>query len=71
MKKKFEFSMPSLKFGLGIFGRMSLPNFSKLKIPFPTGVYLGGGKLVVVSLSFVALGFLASMFLLISKGSKR
>ena len=70
MKKKFEFSMPSLKFGLGIFGRMSLPNFSKLKIPFPTGVYLGGGKLVVVSLSFVALGFLESMFLIISKGEQ-
>ena len=70
MKKKFSFSMPSLKFGLGAFGRFGLPSFLKLKMPFPTGVYLGGGKLIMVSLSFVVLGFLASMFLLISKGEQ-
>ena len=70
MKKKISFSMPSLKFGLGAFGQFGLPSFLKLKMPFPTGIYLGGGKLIMVSLSFVVLGFLASMFLLISKGEQ-
>tara|TARA_R100000808_G_scaffold4949_2_gene15470 strand:+ start:3768 stop:4646 length:879 start_codon:yes stop_codon:yes gene_type:complete len=68
--KDRKFSIPSLKFSLGAFGRFKLPSASKLKLPFPTGIYLGGGKLIVVSLSFVALGFLASMFLLLNTGEQ-
>ena len=68
--KDRKFSLPSLKFGMGLLGRFAFPSFLKMKLPFPTGVYLGGGKLIVVSLSFVALGFLASMFLLLNTGEQ-
>ena len=68
--KDRKFSIPSLKFSLGAFGKFKLPSASKLKMPFPTGIYLGGGKLIVVSLSFVALGFLASIFLLMNTGDQ-
>jgi hypothetical protein len=68
--KKISFSVPRIRFGLGGFGRFVLPTLAKIRLPFPTGVYLGGGKLIVVSLSFVALGFLASLFLLVSSGEQ-
>jgi hypothetical protein len=69
-KKKFSFSIPSLSVGLHRFGAMRLPGISRLRVPLPGGVYLGGGKLILVSLSAVALGFLSSMFLLISTGAQ-
>lgn len=69
--RKISFSMPSLSIGLGGLGRFRLPSFMKFHLPFPTGIYLGGGKLIVVSLSFVALGFLASLFLLVSQGEQQ
>ena len=68
--KDRKFSIPSLKFSLGAFGKFKLPLGSKISLPFPTGIYLGGGKLIVVSLSFVVLGFLASMFLLLNTGEQ-
>ena len=46
--KDRKFSLPSLKFGMGLLGRFAFPSFLKMKLPFPTGVYLGGGKLIVV-----------------------
>jgi len=61
-EKKFRFSMPGL--------RLRVPGLSRLRLPLPGGLYLGGGKLIVASLSTVALGFLVSMFLLISTGDQ-
>mgnify|MGYP003145602016 CR=1 FL=1 len=61
-EKKFRFSMPGL--------RLRIPGLSRLRLPLPGGLYLGGGKLIVASLSTVALGFLVSMFLLISTGDQ-
>ena len=61
-EKKFRFSTPGL--------RLRIPGLSRLRLPLPGGLYLGGGRLIVASLSTVALGFLASMFLLISSGDQ-
>jgi len=47
-----------------------LPRLWAFSLPLPGGIYLGGGKLIVASLSTVALGFLASMFILISSGDQ-
>ena len=60
--EKFKFSIPGLS--------LKIPGLSKIRFPLPGGLYLGGGKLIVVSLSTVALGFLASMFVLISSGDQ-
>ena len=68
---KFSFRIPSLKFEGSFFSRIKFPSFFKANLPFPTGIYLGGGKLILVSLTAVAIGFLASMFLLISKGEQQ
>jgi hypothetical protein len=69
-KRKISLSTPGLSVGLHRLGAMRLPGVSKLRIPLPGGVYLGGGKLILVSLSAVALGFLASLFLLVSAGDQ-
>jgi hypothetical protein len=69
-KRKFTFSVPGIRTmlpGLSV----KIPGLSRLRIPLPGGIYLGGGRLILVSLSAVALGFLASMFLLISKGEQQ
>ena len=50
---------------------ISMPGISRLRIPLPGGIYLGGGKLILVSMSTVVLGFLASMFILISSGDQQ
>jgi len=70
--KKFSLKVPSLpSFKLGsLFGAFKFPTFGKLTNPFPSGLYLGGGKLIVVSLATVILGFVASMFLLLSTGEQ-
>ena len=62
-KRKISFSIPPI-------GAIRLPGISRLRIPLPGGIYLGGGKLILVSLSTVVLGFLASLFLLISSGDQ-
>ena len=61
--KDRKFNTPNLK--------MSLPKFWNFKVPLPGGVHLGGGKLILGSLSVVALGFISSMFLLISTGEQQ
>jgi len=69
--KKFSLRLPSftsIKFGS--FGSFKLPTFGKIRNPLPSGLYLGGGKLIVISLGTVALGFIASLFLLMSKGEQ-
>lgn len=55
-----QFNLPKLSF--------KFPKFWSFRIPLGGGVYLGGGKLILGSLSIVAVGFLASMFLLMSTG---
>jgi hypothetical protein len=61
-EKKFRFSIPGLS--------LQILGLSKLRLPLPGGLYLGGGKLIVGSLATVALGFLASMFILVSSGDQ-
>jgi hypothetical protein len=61
-EKKFRLSIPGLS--------LKIPGLSKLRLPLPGGLYLGGGKLIVGSLSTVALGFLASIFVLVSTGDQ-
>ena len=69
MKNK-KIGLPSLKFKFSLPG-FKLPKFWDFKLPLPGGVYLGGGKLIVGSLSVVAIGFIASTFLLISSGEQQ
>jgi len=61
-KHKWTISIPGLS--------LRLPGLSKLRLSPPGGVYLGGGKLIVGSLTTVGLGFLASMFILVSSGDQ-
>jgi hypothetical protein len=61
-EKRFRLSIPGLS--------LKIPGLSKLRLPLPGGLYLGGGKLIVGSLSTVALGFLASIFVLVSTGDQ-
>ena len=68
---KFSFRVPSLRFGGSFFSRISFPSYLRPSLPFPSGIYLGGGKLILVSLTAVGIGFLASMFLLISSGEQQ
>jgi hypothetical protein len=42
-EKKFRFSIPGLS--------LKIPGISKLRIPLPGGLYLGGGKLIFASLT--------------------
>ena len=69
MKNK-KISSPRIKFGIPNL-TAKLPMFWHFKIPFPGGIYLGGGKLIIGSLSAVAIGFLASLFLLVSSGEQQ
>ena len=61
-KRKVTISIPGLS--------LRIPGLSRLRLPLPGGLYLGGGKLIVGSLSTVGLGFLAAVFLLISSGDQ-
>ena len=61
-RRDFTFSIPSLSVRFG--------GLARLRLPLPGGVYLGGGKLIVGSMATVALGFIASMFVLISSGDQ-
>ena len=61
--RKYTFNLPRIS--------AALPGLARLRLPLPGGVYLGGGRLILFSLSAVALGFLASMFVLISTGEQQ
>jgi len=61
-RRDFSFSIPSLSVRFG--------GLTRLRLPLPGGVYLGGGKLIVGSMATVGIGFLASMFVLISSGEQ-
>ena len=51
--RKYTFNLPRFS--------AALPGLSRLRLPLPGGVVPGGGRLILFSLSAVALGFLASM----------
>ena len=61
--KDRKFNTPNL--------RMRLPRFWGFRVPIGGGVHLGGGKLILGSMSVVAIGFIASMFVLISSGEQQ
>ena len=68
--KNREVKTPKIRFGIpNISAR--LPVFWNFKIPLPGGIYMGGGKIVIASMGTVALGFLASLFLLVSSGDQQ
>ena len=69
-KKVREVKTPSIRFGIPKL-TAKLPTLWSFNIPLGGGIYLGGGKLIIGSLSVVALGFLASMFMLISSGEQQ
>jgi hypothetical protein len=68
--KKRKFGTPSLKVGFSM-GSFNVPKFWSFRIPIGGGIYMGGGKIIVGSLSAVALGFLAALFLLVSTGEQQ
>ena len=61
-ERNFSFSIPNINVRFG--------GLARIRLPLPGGVYLGGGKLIVGALATVALGFIASMFVLISSGDQ-
>ena len=69
-KKVREVKTPSIRFGIPKL-TAKLPTLWQFNIPLGGGIYMGGGKLIIGSLSAVVLGFLASMFLLISSGEQQ
>jgi len=69
-KKVREVKTPSIRFSIPKLAAR-LPTLWSFNIPLGGGIYMGGGKLIIGSLSVVALGFLASMFMLISSGEQQ
>ena len=61
--KDIKFNIPKIS--------MRLPKFWNFRIPLGGGFYMGGGKLILGSMSVVAIGFVASMFVLISSGEQQ
>jgi len=62
VKRNFTFEIPNLNVRFG--------GLARVRLPLPGGLYLGGGKLIVGSLTTVALGFIAATFVLISSGDQ-
>ena len=67
--KNREFKTPGVKFSFPSF-KSKLPKLWNFRIPLPGGIYMGGGKIILASLTAVALGFVSSLFLLISSGDQ-
>jgi hypothetical protein len=61
-RRNFTFSIPNIN--------VRFSGLARIRLPLPGGIYLGGGKLIVGSLSTVALGFIAAMFVLVSSGDQ-
>ena len=61
-ERNFSFSIPNINVRFG--------GLARIRLPLPGGVYLGGGKLIVGSMATVGIGFIASMFVLISSGDQ-
>ena len=69
MKDK-KFNTPTVRFGIPNI-TAKLPKFWNFKIPIFGGLYMGGGKFVVISFSTIAIGFIASLFVLINSGDQQ
>ena len=69
MKDK-KFNTPTVRFGIPNI-TAKLPKFWNFKIPIFGGLYMGGGKFVVISFSTIAIGFIASLFVLINSGEQQ
>ncbi len=69
MKDK-KFNTPTVRFGIPNL-TSKLPRFWNFKIPIFGGLYMGGGKFIVVSFSTIAIGFIASLFVLINSGEQQ
>ena len=69
MKDK-KFNTPTVRFGIPNI-TAKLPKFWNFKIPIFGGLYMGGGKFIVVSFSTIAIGFVASLFVLINSGEQQ
>ena len=69
MKDK-KFNTPTVRFGIPNL-TAKLPRFWNFKIPIFGGLYMGGGKFIVVSFSTIAIGFIASLFVLINSGEQQ
>ena len=61
-RRNFTFSIPNIN--------VRFDGLARIRLPLPGGIYLGGGRLIVGSLSTVALGFIAAMFVLVSSGDQ-
>ena len=68
--KNREIKTPKVRFGIPNL-TAGLPRFWHFRVPLPGGIYMGGGKIVIASISTVALGFLASLFVLVSSGDQQ
>ena len=69
-KPKFRFNIPGVSFRITRVGRLRAPSVTGMKLPLPSNLHMGGGKIVVLSLSTVILGFLAGMFVMINTGDQ-
>ena len=68
--KDREVKTPSVRLKFPIV-KASMPKFWRFRVPLGGGIYLGGGKLILGSLSTVAIGFIASLFVLINTGDQQ
>ena len=69
-KEKYSFRIPGISFRMGRLGKLKGPTISGMKLPLPSNLHMGGGKIVVVSLSTVLIGFLAGVFVMINTGDQ-
>jgi hypothetical protein len=67
--KDRKLKTPTVRFKLPSIAT-KLPKLWAFRVPLPGGLYMGGGKLIIGSMTTVGLGFIASMFLLISTGDQ-
>ena len=67
--KDRKVKVPPVKFKIPLM-RFKLPKFWAFRIPLPGHVYLGGGRLIIGSMTTIALGFIASLFVLINTGEQ-
>ena len=60
--KDRQFNLPKIN--------IRMPHFWAFRIPIGRGIYLGGGKLIVGSLSSIAIGFLLALVVVMNQGSE-
>ena len=67
--RSYKLHLPNLSFKLpSPSNRKFLPSMGGIHIPMPTGIFMGGGKFILIGLGAIVVGFLAATFLLISTG---